>query len=99
VDNVVIGSAVKITSKINQPVTSAFVWGKYAVLAYVPPSPGIRTVALGYTVRWMKGKLAAAVYTRYDQDRHATRVEAQKYYSPTIVVPGAAVLWSNTTQN
>ncbi len=99
VDNVIIAPAINVTSKRGQATTSAYVWGKYALLFYRPPSPGLRTIALGYEFRWMVGQLGSAVYTDYSKRRHATWIEAHQYYAQQMIVPAAGVLWSNTTQN
>jgi hypothetical protein len=98
-DEVIIGEAINVTSKPGQAVTSSYVWGKYALLFYQPPSPGLRTIALGYEFRWMAGQLGSVVYTDHSTRRHATWIEAHQYYAQQMIVPAAGVLWSNTTQN
>ena len=99
VDNVIIGEAINVTSKPGQAISSSYVWGKYALLFYQPPSPGLRTVALGYEFRWMAGQMGSVVYTDHSTRRHATWIEAHQYYDEHVIAPAAGVLWSNTTQH
>jgi hypothetical protein len=45
--------AIETTSKLGASTrTSAFIGGKHALLAYVPPAPGIMTPSAGYTFAW-----------------------------------------------
>lgn len=99
VDDVIIGEAINVTSKPNQAITSAYVWQKYALLFYQPPSPGLRTVALGYEFRWMTGQMGTAVFTDHSIRRHATWIEAHQYYALQVIAAAAGQLWTNTTQN
>lgn len=52
VDRVLIGTAVKNTAAEGIAASMSFVWGKNALLHYVPPSPGLMVPSSGYTFRW-----------------------------------------------
>ena len=53
VDRVYVMKAIETTSKLGASTrTSAFIGGKHALLAYVPPAPGIMTPSAGYTFAW-----------------------------------------------
>lgn len=99
VDNLFVADAIKLTNKEGQANTGAFVWSKYALLFYRPPSPGLRTISLGYEFRWNVGRLGSLVFRSRSDRRHADWIEAMRYYAPTVVAAGAGVLWSNSTQN
>lgn len=49
VDEVVVGEAGYNTKKEGQTAVYDYLWGKYALLAYVEPKPGIKKFSLGYT--------------------------------------------------
>ena len=49
VDRVIVGEAGYNTKKEGQPAIYGYLWGKYAILAYVEPKPGIKKFSLGYT--------------------------------------------------
>lgn len=98
VDEVIIAEAINVTSKPGQTVTSQYVWQKYAMLFFQPPSPGLRTPALGYEFRWMVGNLGSLIYTDYSKRRHATWIEAHQYYAQQMIAPGCGVMWTNTVQ-
>ncbi len=53
VEKLLVGEAVQETSKEGAATaTNAYIWGKGALLCYVPPRPGNRVPAAGYTFVW-----------------------------------------------
>ena len=48
VDKLLIGNAIYTTSAEGTTATYSFVWGKHALLAYVPPAAGLMVPAAGY---------------------------------------------------
>ena len=53
VEKILVGTAVRRTSVEGAAsATQAFVWGKNALLLYVPPKPALREPAAGYTFVW-----------------------------------------------
>lgn len=95
VNKIVLASAVYATSKEGQAQTNDYVWGKNALLFYTPPSPGKRTVSLGYRMTWNKGRLGAMVYRFRLDSRHSDKIEVMRYYAQKIVAAGAGVWWNN----
>jgi hypothetical protein len=96
VDNLYIGEAVKVTSNEGQAAVSSYVWDKTALLFYKPPSPGLRTVSLGYTFRWNVGRLGAEVYKgRLPDLEHSDYVEAMRYYDLRIIAAAAGYYMIN----
>jgi len=51
VDKVLVGKAGYNTKKEGQVAVYGYLWGKYALLAYVEPQPGIKKFSLGYTFK------------------------------------------------
>jgi hypothetical protein len=49
VDEVIVGEAGYNTKKEGQTAVYDYLWGKYALLAYVEPQPGLKKFSLGYT--------------------------------------------------
>ena len=52
VEKMVVGEAAYETTKEGGAGTTSYIWGKNALLCYVPPKPGQRTPAAGYTFVW-----------------------------------------------
>jgi hypothetical protein len=98
VDELIVADAIQVTSKEGQTIASSFVWGKNALLYYAPPSPGLRTVALGYQFTWNTGRLGSLVYRGRNDRRHSDWIEVMRYYDERIVSASAGVMWSNCTQ-
>lgn len=95
VDRILIGKALKstaITQDGNDPL--GYIWGKSAILAYVPTRPARKTPALGYQFQWVRGGQGAVQVSKwYDQDRKATIIEAEQYYDLKVVSNVAGVLF------
>jgi hypothetical protein len=92
---VIIADAVKLTSNEGQADVLDYVWGKYALLFYRPPSPGLRTISLGYNFMWKTGNLGSLVYRGRLEKRHADYIEVMKYYDQKVVAVGAGILFAN----
>jgi hypothetical protein len=107
VEQVIVARAIQATSAEGiSPVTTQYVWGQYgatngalALLYYCPPSPGLKTISLGYNFTWNTGRLGSLVYKDRAEKRHSDWVEVMRYYSPQIVAAGAGVLFKNCTQS
>jgi len=95
VDNFFVASAVKNTAKEGAADSLDYIWGKNAILFYAPPTPGRRTVSLGYQFTWLFGaNTGGFLVKRYrDESRTADIVEVQLYYDAKVVAPNAAFLW------
>ncbi|HWQ55673.1 MAG TPA: hypothetical protein VN442_18445 [Bryobacteraceae bacterium] len=98
VDEVVVAKAVQTTSAEGQAITMALVWANNALLQYKAPTPGRKTLSLGYTFTWDKafGVGQPQFVNRYFwQPRLADCVEVHKYYDNRIVAVDAGVLFTN----
>lgn len=96
VDQVLVADAVKLTSNEGATDVTDFVWGKYALLCYLPSTPGPNELSLAYTLRWNVGQQGRALYRyRAVEARHADTIEAQDHYDQKVVVQGAGILYSN----
>lgn len=99
VDELIIGDGINVTSKEGQTVTAGYIWNKDALLFYRPPSPGLRTIALGYQFTWNTGRMGSLVYRDRSNKRHADWIEVMRYYALQTVAAAAGVMWTNATQN
>jgi len=100
VDNILTGKALKST--VIDPDgddTLGYIWGKSAILAYVPSKPSKKTPAKGYQFQWKKdGKSAVEVVKWFDQDKKSTIIEAEQYYDLKIVSDVAGILFKNVVE-
>lgn len=102
VPNILVGSAMKST--VSNPGQAAagsveplnYVWGNSAVLAYIAPSAGRKTISLGYTFMWNQGGLGA-IQTRkwYEISRKATVIESEYWYAHKIISPYSGFLFAD----
>jgi len=76
VDKVIIGAAGYNTKKEGQTAIYGYLWGKYALLAYVEPRPGIKKFSLGYTFKVGKN------ITR----RARLEVKHSDWFEPSMIV-------------
>jgi len=96
VDQVLVPRAVKNTSLPGNTASMQYVWGKNAVLAYIPRRAALKTVAFAYSFTWtlapgsVNGRL---VETWREHGRKSDIVRVQRYYDQKIVAPEAAYLW------
>lgn len=93
VDNFWVMGAEYDTANEGQSPDLQFVWGKSAVLAYVPPAPQRLQPALGYTFRWLFGApdLGGTLTKRYRvEPKTADVIEVHRYDDIQLVAPQAA---------
>jgi hypothetical protein len=95
VDNFFIAAAIKNTAAEGAADALDYIWGKNALLFFKPPTPGRRTLSLGYQFTWLFGaNTDGFLVKRYrDESRTADIVETQLYYDAKVVAPSAAYLW------
>ena len=85
VPNVLIATGVENTAAEGLAAVMADLWGKHVVIAYVPPTPGRRTLALGYTFR--VGGWRADSYR--DEPRKSDVFRAGELRAVKVVASGA----------
>ena len=105
VDQILVGSALKsgVTNagqaEPGQIEPLNYIWGNSAVLAYIPPKPGRKTAALGYSFMWNKdGNGAVQVRKWYETGRKATIVEAERWYDQKIISNVAGFLFADAVE-
>ena len=79
----------------------SYIWGKDALLCYVPPRPAMKTVALAYTFVWTlaPGSLNGRLVESWREERRkADMVRVQKYYDQKLIAPTAGYLWQNAAR-
>ena len=88
-EKVLIGKAQYNSAVEGQADSLSYVWGKDIVICFVPPTPKIKSLATGYTLR-VKG---ARYVDRWDEPAvKAEFVRANDYYEPKFVSADAAYL-------
>lgn len=91
VNKVLVGGA--IYNSVSEGVTDSMsdVWGKYALICYVSPTPEKESPSLGYT---FYNTNAEMVREWYDQEARSTYVEVTKKFVHKVVAPAAGYLYS-----
>ena len=96
VERVLVPRAFKNTAAPGQTASMAYVWGKNALLCYVPPRPALKQVSLAYTFGW-SGAPGSVDGNRVElwreERRKADVVRVQRYYDQKVIAAGAAYLW------
>jgi hypothetical protein len=94
VDRVLIGGAYYNTAKEGQADSTAYVWGKDVVLAYVAPRVAPKIMTLGINYKWTAKQLQTKRMRGVaEDDREGTYVRVGGwYYDVNVVAPGAGFL-------
>lgn len=99
VDRVLVAWGVQNTAAEGATESTAFLYGKSALLVYTPPNPGIRTPAAGYTFAWTGYLGASAMGTsisKFDLVRNkATRIEGESAFDMKVVDAAAGVFFTS----
>jgi len=82
VENLIVGTATQNTASEGETFVGSFVWGKHALLTYVPPSPGKRTPSAGYTFRWGARKVLR--YRDTPEGVLSDVIEVHDYLDPVV---------------
>lgn len=92
VEQVLVGEAGANSAVEGQTDSLSYVWGKHAVVAYIAPSVGLKTLTLAITFTYGNRE----VRRWYEQDREGTYVRVGKdNYVQKIVAVGAGYLLKN----
>lgn len=97
VDKVIVGRALKTEAEDFNPVGDLdYIWGNSAILCYIPPKPGKRVKALGYTFMWdAYGNGSIQTHKWYERGKGATIIEVRRYYDHKIVSNIAGFLFAD----
>lgn len=97
VERVLVPRSVKNTATTGQPASLESIWGKDALMLYVPPRAGLKTIAPLMTFVWSQGAgtRGTSVQTWREEARKSTMVRVQKYYDVKLTAPSAAYLIKN----
>ena len=98
VDNFVVAKALYDTSQQGIAHNLNYIWGKNAILAYVPPGQGQLMITPGTTFRWLYGvpQNGGMLVKRYRvEERSGDMIEYQTYYCVKLVVPGAMYVFKS----
>ena len=98
VDRILIGRAIYTTSPegtAEASVSYSRVWGKHALLLYVPQTPSLRTPASGYTFVWDYWPNALMYIKRMrNEEREMDIIEANSFYTQVVTGKAAGVFGS-----
>jgi len=98
VERVLVPHSVVNTAPNGQSPSLENIWGKDALLLYVPSQAGLKTIAPALRFVWTQaaGSLSGvSVQTWREERRKASVVRVQKYYDQKLVAPTAAYLIAN----
>ncbi len=98
VEQVLVPRALRNAALPGQAPDMQFVWGKDALLCFLPRRPALKQVALAYTFQWggAPGTLSGHAVEMWREDRRkADVIRVQRYYDQKIVAPDAAYLWKS----
>ena len=98
VERVLVPRALKNTAAAGQTPSMAFVWGKHAILCFVPQRPALKQVAFALTFQWgaAPGALGGHSVELWREDRRkADVIRVQRYYDQKLIAAGAGYLWKN----
>lgn len=87
VESLLIGRAVQeTTAEGAATATRAYIWGKKALLLYVPPSPGKRVASAGYTFQWkIDGTgLTTSISNIRQDDRDRNLLKGKNAFVPKV---------------
>jgi hypothetical protein len=101
VDQIIVARSLYDTAPQGQPHNLNYIWGKNAILAYVPPAQGSMIVTPGTTFRWLYGvpKNEGMLVKRYRvEERSGDMIEYQTYYCIKMVSPGTMYVFKNAVQ-
>lgn len=73
IDNILVGEAIQDTQDENLTMSGSYIWGKYCLLLYVPPAPGIDVASAGYTFVWKNDGYTIAI-KKVSDDLHNSDV-------------------------
>ena len=98
VERILVGRAIYTTSPegtAEASVTYSRIWGKHALLIYVPNTPSLRQPAAGYTFTWQRVPSSLRYIKRMrDEEREADIIEANAYYDHKVTGAAAGLFGS-----
>lgn len=97
-DRLLIGRAIQTTDPegtAESSVTYTRIWGKNALLLYVPPRPSLLNPAAGYTFVWNRVANANQFMKRMrDEEREVDIIEGNSYFDQKLTVANAGLFMS-----
>jgi hypothetical protein len=99
IPEVMVGKAIYTTSvegTAEGSVTYSRIWGKHALLIYVPPRPSLLTPSGGYTFVWQRVPSAIQYIRRFrDEERECDIIEANSYFDQKLTGASAGIFAQN----
>jgi hypothetical protein len=85
VKRLLIGKAIKATTKEGQTGSYSYIFGKSALGLYVPDAPGLRTPSAGYTFTWSKFGGISYIRRLRDDKGQYDRIEGHTFFDQKSV--------------
>jgi hypothetical protein len=99
IPRIVIGRALYTTDPegtAEASVTYSRIWGKHALLLYVPPAPALNTPASGYTFTWARVPNSIQYMKRLrDEEREVDIIEGNSYFDQRMTSAAAGTFLAN----
>jgi len=98
VEQVLVARALKNVAAPGQTASLEYVWGKDALLCYIPPRPALKRVAFAYSFVWTMapGSVSGHVVEVWRENRRkADMIRVQRYYDQKVIAAGAIYLWKS----
>ena len=93
-----VGRAIQTTDPegtAESAVTYTRIWGKNALMLYVPERPSLLNPAAGYTFVWNRIANAVQFMKRMrDEEREVDIIEGNSYFDQKVTVPNAGLFMS-----
>lgn len=98
-DNLFVGRSIYTTTAegtAEASVSYSRIWGKHALLVYVPNSPSLLTPAAGYTFVWQRVAAALQYIKRMrDEEREVDIIEVNSYFDQKVTAANAGLFMQN----
>lgn len=88
VDNVLVGGMVYNSAAEGLSESMGFIWGKYCLMGYVSPRPGLKSLSMGYSIYWGERE----VDRWRDEDTKSDIIRVNMYYDMKLACPQAGYL-------
>lgn len=88
-DRVIVPGVGINTANLGQTASLGYLWGKDVVVAYVPPSPGLKVPAYGYEFTWAASGSGTQYVDRWrEEKRKSDVIRVCRYYDVKLVAQG-----------
>lgn len=98
VEKVLVPRAIQNVANPGQTPSINYIWGKNAILCYVPSRASLKQPSFAYTFQWALAPNSInghIVETWRENRRKADMIRVQKYYDMKVIAPSAIHIWKD----